>query len=66
MKFPMNERMRRWYRSIGSKGGQAGKGTEKRRELMRQNAYKRWAKEREQKAIEAAELRKKMEQIAAR
>jgi hypothetical protein len=36
--------VRRWYQSIGSKGGQAGKGTERRREVGRISAKKRWAK----------------------
>jgi len=52
------EAVRRWYRQIGSKGGQAGKGTEKRRELMRQNANKRWKAHRQAQAKEAAELKK--------
>lgn len=38
------EAVRRWYRSIGSKGGQAGKGSEARREVGRASAKKRWAK----------------------
>ena len=37
------ESVRRWYRSIGSKGGQAGKGTEKRRTVARKAAKKRWS-----------------------
>lgn|SRR5215469_2898386 len=36
------ENVRRWYRAIGSKGGQAGKGTELRREIARRSARKRW------------------------
>jgi hypothetical protein len=50
--------MRKWYRRIGAKGGQAGKGTEIRRELMRKNIAKRWRMEKERKAKEAAELAK--------
>jgi hypothetical protein len=50
------ETVRRWYRKIGAKGGQAGKGTDIRRELMRANARKRWAREKARKAKEKAEL----------
>jgi len=52
------EAVRRWYKKIGAKGGQAGKGTEKRRELMRQNARKRWAAYKQAKKNEEAQLRK--------
>jgi hypothetical protein len=43
--------IRKWYRKIGALGGAAGKGTERRRELMRRNIRIRWRTER-------AELRK--------
>lgn len=52
------ESVRRWYRRIGAKGGQAGKGTELRRELMRRNARKRWDKVKKAKANEEVQLRK--------
>jgi hypothetical protein len=51
------ESVRRWYRSIGAKGGQAGKGTERRRELMRQNAHKRWNAYKKTRIAEENELR---------
>jgi hypothetical protein len=54
------EQVRRWYRRIGAKGGQAGKGTEVRRELMRENANKRWAKHRQAQAEEAKALKELM------
>lgn len=44
LKTACPEAVRRWYRAIGSKGGQAGKGTEERKRLSRQNAKKRWDK----------------------
>lgn len=44
LKSACPEAVRRWYRSIGSKGGQAGKGSALRKEISRQNARKRWAK----------------------
>jgi hypothetical protein len=43
--------VRRWYRAIGAKGGQAGRGTPERKELMRQNALKRWAKHRAERDV---------------
>jgi hypothetical protein len=52
------ESVRRWYRRIGARGGLAGKGTEIRREIMRTNANKRWAKHRKAKEAEEAELKK--------
>lgn len=52
------ESVRRWYRRIGAKGGQAGKGTELRKEIMRNNARKRWAAVKKAKANDKAELRK--------
>lgn len=51
------ESVRRWYRRIGAKGGQAGKGTEIRKNLMRQNALKRWAAVKKAKANEKEQLR---------
>lgn len=35
--------VRRYFQRIGSMGGQAGKGTELRKEISRRNAKKRWA-----------------------
>jgi len=55
---PIPPQVRRWYRKIGAMGGQAGRGTETRRELMRANAYKRWAKHRVAQAVEAKALKK--------
>ena len=52
------ESIRRWYRKIGAKGGQAGKGTEVRRELMRRNAHLRWDAVKRAKAREEEQLRK--------
>jgi hypothetical protein len=63
MKFPMTKDLKRWFRSIGSKGGQAGKGTKKRSDLMRENAHKRWAKQREREAQEEAEDKKLMASV---
>jgi len=40
----MTPELRAYYRRIGARGGQAGKGTRVRIELMRANANKRWAK----------------------
>jgi len=57
-KFPMSEDLRRWYRKIGARGGQAGKGTEERREIMRKNAHIRWNKWRKAKAAEEAKVEK--------
>ena len=34
--------IRKWYREIGSRGGQAGKNTEKRRDANRRSAIARW------------------------
>lgn len=58
VKKDIPEAVRRWYRRIGAKGGQAGKGTETRRELMKTNARKRWTKYKKTKRAEEAELRK--------
>jgi hypothetical protein len=59
------EPVRRWYRKIGAMGGQAGKGTELRRELMRRNANKRWAGERKRKAIQEERFREILVRIPA-
>lgn len=42
-KSEITESVRRYMQSIGSKGGQAGKGSEIRREIGRRIARARWA-----------------------
>jgi hypothetical protein len=56
----MPEAVRRWYQKIGAMGGQAGKGTETRRELMRRNAHIRWNKYRKTLAKEMQTKIKKL------
>lgn len=55
---PLTEEARRWYRKIGSMGGQAGKGTQLRREINRRASLIRWSAVKQAKANEETELRK--------
>jgi hypothetical protein len=62
---PITKTVRKYMADIGRKGGQAGKGTEWRREVCKHAAIVRWRAYRERKQQEAEKAEAKQEAEAA-